>query len=102
MEKQERKRLNKRVIATEGDRIKISNSKVYVNGKLLNEPYIHNNYTSGDIDTVVPKGKLFAMGDNRENSNDSRFPDVGMVDEDEILGKVMVRLLPLDNIGKVD
>ncbi len=62
MEKQERKRLNKRVIATEGDRIKISNSKVYVNGKLLNEPYIHNNYTSGDIDTVVPKGKLFAMG----------------------------------------
>ncbi|HBF5407589.1 TPA: signal peptidase I, partial [Clostridioides difficile] len=31
-----------------------------------------------------------------------RFPDVGMVDEDEVLGKVMVRLLPLDNIGKVD
>ena len=97
-----KKDLIKRVIATEGDRIKISNSKVYVNGKLLNEPYIHNNYTSGDIDTVVPKGKLFAMGDNRENSNDSRFPDVGMVDEDEVLGKVMVRLLPLDNIGKVD
>ncbi|MCC0628821.1 signal peptidase I [Clostridioides sp. ES-S-0108-01] len=97
-----KKDLIKRVIATEGDSIKISNSKVYVNGKLLNEPYIHNNYTSGDIDTVVPKGKLFTMGDNRENSNDSRFPDVGMVDEDEILGKVMVRLLPLDNIGKVE
>ena len=98
-----KKDLVKRVIGVPGDHVKIQDSKVYVNDKLLDETsYIHNNRTDGDIDIVVPEGKLFAMGDNRENSNDSRFPDVGMVDEDEVLGKVMVRLLPLDNIGKVD
>ena len=94
-----KKDLIKRVIATEGDRIKISNSKVYVNGKLLNEPYIHNNYTSGDIDTVVPENSVFVLGDNREISLDSRYSSVGFINNSDILGKVFVRLYPFNKIG---
>lgn len=96
------KDLVKRVIATEGQHIKIEDSKVYVNDKLLDEPYIHENYTSGDIDMVVPEGKVFAMGDNREKSLDSRYDEVGLVDEHTILGKVLVRLYPFSKIGTID
>ena len=97
-----KKDLVKRVIAVEGDRIKIQDSNVYVNGKLLDEKvYIHDNYTSGDIDMTVPKGKIFAMGDKRERSLDSRAQEVGLVDEDSVIGKVMVRLYPFNQIGGV-
>ena len=98
-----KKDLVKRVIGVEGDHIKIQDSNVYVNDKLLDEKvYIHDNYTSGDIDITVPKGKIFAMGDNRERSKDSRVQEVGLVDEDSVIGKVMIRLYPFDKIGGVE
>jgi len=95
------KDLVKRVIATEGQHIKIEDSKVYVDNKLLDEPYIHDNYTSGDIDMVIPEGEVFAMGDNREKSLDSRYEEVGLVNEKDIMGKVMIRLFPFNKIGPV-
>ncbi|MBO3444396.1 signal peptidase I [Clostridium sp. CCUG 7971] len=95
------KDLVKRVIAVEGDHIKIENSNVYINDKLIKEPYIHDNYTEGAIDMVIPKGKVFAMGDNREKSLDSRYEDVGLVDKKDIMGKVMVRLFPFNKIGTI-
>ena len=95
------KDLVKRVIATEGQHIKIEDSKVYVDDKLLDEPYIHDNYTSGDIDMIIPEGKVFAMGDNREKSLDSRYEEVGLVNEKDIMGKVMIRLFPFNKIGPV-
>ena len=95
------KDLVKRIIAVGGDHIKIENSNVYVNDKILDEPYIHENYTEGNIDIVVPEGKIFTMGDNREKSLDSRYEDVGLVDNKSIMGKVMVRLFPLNKIGSV-
>ena len=95
------KDLVKRVIATEGQHIKIEDSKVYVDDKLLDEPYIHDNYTSGDIDMVIPEGEVFAMGDNREKSLDSRYEEVGLVNEKDIMGKVMIRLFPFNKIGPV-
>lgn len=98
-----KKDLVKRVIASEGQHVKIENSNVYVDGKLLDEKaYIHENYTSGDIDITVPEGKLFAMGDNRERSLDSRADEVGLVDENDVIGKVMVRLYPFNQIGGVE
>lgn len=97
----EHKDLVKRVIATEGDHIKIENSKVYVNDKLIDEPYIHDEYTDGDIDITVPENKIFAMGDNREESLDSRYEEVGLVDEKNVMGKVILRLFPFDKIGTV-
>lgn len=96
------KDLIKRVIATEGDHLVIKDSQVYLNDKLIEEPYIDNSYTSGDIDIVIPDGKVFVMGDNRENSKDSRSEDVGLVNESDILGEVMIRLLPLNKVGPVD
>lgn len=95
------KDLIKRVIAIPGDHLIIKDSKVYINGEVQNEPYIHNEYTSGDIDVVIPQNEVFVMGDNRENSRDSRSSDVGLVNEDDIIGEVMIRLLPLNKIGTV-
>lgn len=95
------KDLVKRVIAVAGDHIKIQDSKVYVNDKLVDEPYIHNAYTEGNIDQVIPEGKVFAMGDNREKSLDSRYEEVGLVDDNKIMGKVMIRLFPFNKIGTI-
>lgn len=96
------KDLVKRVIAVPGDHLIIKDSKVYINDKLQNESYIHEAYTSGDIDTVIPEGDIFAMGDNRENSMDSRDPQVGLVPIEDIMGKVVVRLYPFNKIGSVE
>ncbi|WP_449035805.1 signal peptidase I [Peptostreptococcus stomatis] len=96
------KDLVKRVIAVGGDRITIKDGVVKVNGKILDEEYISkDNYTDGDIDTTVPKGTLFCMGDNRRNSLDSRYSEVGFVPESRLVGNVLVRLFPLQNIGTV-
>ena len=96
------KDLVKRVIATEGDHLVIKDFKLYVNGNLVDEPYIQNQYTSGDIDIIIPENKIFTMGDNREKSLDSRYDEVGLVDEDDLMGKVSVRLYPLNRIGFVN
>nr|WP_330396813.1 signal peptidase I [Anaeromicrobium sediminis] len=95
------KDLIKRVIAVEGDQITITDGKVSVNGEMLDEKYINGEYTSGEIDAVIPEDTLFVMGDNRENSLDSRDERVGFVPTDTVRGKVLVRLYPFNKIGKV-
>lgn len=94
------KYLIKRVIATEGQTIQITDGEVYVDGVQLEEPYINGGYTPGDVLPVeVPEDSVFVMGDNRPNSTDSRNSDVGFVSEDTIMGKVVFRLFPFDSIG---
>jgi len=96
----QKKLLIKRVIGLPGDQIDIHNGKVYINGKLQLENYIKEQYTIGSIDgLVVPKGKLFCMGDNREVSIDSRYEEVGCVKESKVVGKVVFRLYPFNKIG---
>ena len=96
------KDLVKRIIGIEGDRIIIQDGKVYVNDKLLNETYLSQGMdTKGDIDLVVPQGKLFVLGDNREVSLDSRYEQVGLVDISDVEGKVLIRLYPFNDISLI-
>ena len=90
----------KRVIATEGESLFIvfEAGKVYVNGRLLDESsYIKEQmYVSGDntIPSVVPSGHCFVMGDNRNNSSDSRFTEIGLIKYEKIVGKAVVVYWP--------
>jgi len=89
----------KRVIATEGQTVDIDFEAgiVYVDGVALEEPYTHTstNYAEGMTFPVkVEEGCVFVMGDNRNNSRDSRDPDIGLVDRREILGKAVFLVFP--------
>ena len=95
----------KRVIATGGQTVDInfSTGAVYVDGVELDEPYISApTHTSEGMTfpLLVPEGQLFLMGDNRNDSTDSRSPMVGCVDERYVLGVVQFRLMP--NFSKID
>jgi len=100
------KPLVKRVIAKGGDTISIdyNTGAVTVNGELLQEDYIAEpTYLGYDVvfPYTVPEGFVFVMGDNRNASLDSRSSSVGCIDERDILGKVLVRFLPVSNFGVV-
>ena len=100
--------LIKRIIALPGQAVDINeNGEVLVDGKVLSEPYIAERIDEshrGDMTypLTVPEDSVFVMGDNRNHSTDSRDSQVGLVDEGEILGRVIFRLLPLSKIGPVD
>lgn len=94
------KLLIKRVIGVEGDTIDVKDGDVYVNNKKLEEPYTKDGITNGGIDgLVVPKGEVFCMGDNRLVSVDSRSPEVGCIDVDEIVGRIFLRAYPFNKFG---
>lgn len=96
----ERKNLIKRVIAVPGDSIAIEDGKVFVNGMAIDEPYI-SSYTTSYVEAqVVPQGKYFMMGDNRSFSSDSR--DLGLVDEEDIIGRAVFRVMPIKRFGQVN
>ena len=94
------KLLVKRIIALGGDTIAITDGEVYVNGELQDSSYTKDGYTNTEMEeTLVPEGYLFCMGDNRQNSRDSRDSMIGFVDEDDVLGKAVFRLFPFSRIG---
>lgn len=100
------KPLVKRVIAVGGDRVDINaeTGEVFVNGQLLDEPYIAEaTRQKGDMEfpLTVPEGYLFVMGDNRMHSTDSRYQDIGFIDERDILGQVLYRTYPFSAIGSI-
>ena len=98
--------LVKRIIATEGQVVDIDFNEgvVYVDGVALDEPYTNTptNEREGFTGPVtVPEGYVFVMGDNRNGSTDSRDSRIGLIDERQILGKVVLRVFPIQDFGFV-
>lgn len=93
----------KRIIGLPGDHVTFQGGYVYINGQRLNEPYINGPITDCPpgryCDVVVPQGQVFVMGDNRQNSDDSRY--FGTVNISEIIGKAWVTYWPIHDIGGV-
>jgi len=95
----------KRVIALPGEHIKIENGNVYINGELLDEPYLQDDVITDSLggaftDLVVPENCVFAMGDNRAHSRDCR--SFGCIPLEKIESKVLIRFWPLNLFGKVE
>jgi signal peptidase I len=93
-------RLIKRVIATAGDTIDIHDGKVYINGEMIEETYIKGitRSMSFNYPLTLKDGEFFVMGDNRENSSDSR--SFGPIKRENIEGRAMFRIFPLTKIGR--
>ncbi len=96
--------LIKRIIATENQEVYINfdTGEVFVDSVLLDEPYIFQpTNLSGDVKfpVTVPDNSVFVLGDNRNDSNDSRYIDIGMIDVRWIVGKAHLRILPLNKFG---
>lgn len=103
----QRRKFIKRVIGLPGDEILIKNGFLYVNGLRMEEDFIngptYGTYSAPTYGPVlVPEGTYFVLGDNRRNSDDSRYPDVGFVPKRNLVGRALVIYWPLNQIGLVN
>ncbi|AUS98739.1 signal peptidase I [Clostridium thermosuccinogenes] len=91
----------KRVIGLPGDVVDIKDGSVYVNGEKLDEPYAKGRTEPYGMEfpITIPENKVFVLGDNRENSSDSR--QIGLIDFDRIKGKAVFRIYPLKDFGTI-
>lgn len=120
---QPNKKYVKRVIGVPGDTIEFKDDKLLVNKKEVKEPYLNETKKLSEDDEImlpkgfpvtkdfqmeevsgqkkVPEGTFFVMGDNRQNSNDSRNPAVGFINESDLIGEAKFSFWPLSKFGTV-
>jgi signal peptidase I len=92
----------KRIIGLPGETVQISDGKIYINGKLLKEDYgyeLIENPGLASSPITLGQDEYFVLGDNRNNSTDSREPSVGNVSRGDIIGRALFRFWPLSDIG---
>ncbi len=92
------KKFIKRVIGEPGDSVSIRDSKLYVNYQSLDESYILEKMDSDYENVEVPNGTIFVLGDNRNGSRDSRYPDVGFVPLKNVVGKADLIFWPFTKV----
>lgn len=95
----------KRVIGLPGEMVQIIGSDIYINDKLLDEDYGKDAIVDGGIANekiILGEDEYFLMGDNRNNSKDSRDSSIGAVEKSAIIGRAWVRIWPLNNFGVLE
>lgn len=95
----------KRIIGLPGETIQIKDGAVYINGEALEEIIEveeMNNYGLAAEEIVLEENEYFVLGDNRNNSEDSRFASIGNITREEIIGKASLRLSPFNFINKLN
>jgi signal peptidase I len=93
----------KRIIGVPGDTVRVENGSVYINNQLLDEPYIRERMLEAPTQQwVLGPNQYFAMGDNRNASKDSRSSEVGPVDGNRIVGKVLAVYWPISDAKVVE
>jgi signal peptidase I len=95
----------KRILALPGETIQIKSGIIYINGEAVDD-IINveemNNYGLADEPLTLEENEYFVLGDNRNNSEDSRFASVGMIRRNEIIGKAFLRLKPFNFVNKLN
>ncbi len=89
----------KRIVALPGDRVAFSGGRLTINGETVEEPYAVGH--TDDYAVELGEDEYLALGDNREESYDSRMDDMGPISREDLLGRVRWRLLPLDRFGPI-
>ena len=94
----------KRVIGMPGEHVLYKNNKLYINDELIEENYVFRDTKDFNLEEVctctsIPEGKYLVLGDNRPISKDSR--QIGLIDEKDIVGKAIVRIWPIKQIGSI-
>jgi len=98
---EEGKTIIKRIIAVGNDTVEIKDGKVFVNGEKLKEDYLDDSYTpvvNPEYSSIkVPEGSIYVLGDNRDNSKDSR--SIGPIPLEKVQGKAVFRIFPFNRFG---